>query len=105
MAFFGSVITGVRRWGILLYIVSSTRLGSIIINLRFSGGFLNKSDVTMACMVTDLPEPVAPAIRRCGILARFAYCDRPAISRPNETKSGKALLVYCSSEMREPRPM
>src|SRR3989344_690843 len=56
-------------------------------------------------MVTDLPEPVAPAIRRCGILARFAYCDRPAISRPNETKSGKALLVYCSSEMREPRPM
>src|SRR3989344_4754189 len=105
IAFFGSVITGVKRGGILLYIVNSTRFGSIIMNLRFLGGFLNKREVTMAWMVTDLPAPVAPAKRRWGILARFAKCEWPEISLPSETKSGRELLEYCSSEMREPRPM
>ena len=30
-------------------------------------------------MPTDFPEPVAPAIKRCGIFARSAYAGSPEI--------------------------
>src|SRR5438445_546715 len=33
-------------------------------------------------MPTDLPEPVVPAIKRCGILARSAMIGAPPISLP-----------------------
>ena len=37
----------------------------------------------MVLMVTDLPVPVAPAISRCGILARSATTGLPSRSRPS----------------------
>ena len=43
-------------------------------------------------MHTDLPEPVEPAIRVCGILARSAMVTLPAMSRPRATASG---LLAC----------
>ncbi len=39
-------------------------------------------------MHDDLPEPVAPEMRMCGISARFAMTARPAMSRPMATSSG-----------------
>src|SRR3989338_973384 len=88
MAFLASVITGVKRWGILLYRVSSTRLGSIIIILRFSTAFLNRREVMMVCMVTLFPEPVVPAMRRWGIFAKLEKCDFPEIPLPSEINKG-----------------
>ena len=42
-------------------------------------------------MATDLPEPVVPAIRRWGILARFATIGSPPISLPKA--SGSRMLL------------
>ena len=39
----------------------------------------------MELMQTDLPEPVAPAMSRCGILAMLAKHSPPEISRPSAT--------------------
>ena len=39
-------------------------------------------------MQDDLPEPVAPEMRTCGISARLAMTARPAMSRPMATSSG-----------------
>ena len=36
----------------------------------------------MEFMHDDLPDPVAPEMRMCGISARFAMTARPAMSRP-----------------------
>ena len=33
-------------------------------------------------MQLDLPAPVAPAMSRCGMVARFTLNGRPAMSRP-----------------------
>src|SRR3989338_1340074 len=63
MAFLGSVITGVRRCGMPLYIVNSTRFGSIMMNRSAFGPLLYSSEVMMACMATLFPLPVAPAMR------------------------------------------
>ena len=43
-------------------------------------------------MHTDLPEPVEPAIRVCGILARSAMVTLPAMSRPRRPPAGFWLL-------------
>ena len=39
-------------------------------------------------MHDDLPDPVAPEMRMCGISARLATTARPAMSRPMATSSG-----------------
>src|SRR3989344_8236540 len=85
MTFLASVMTGVRRWGILLYWVNSTLLGSIIINFRFSGELRKSRELIIACMVTDFPLPVAPAIRRWGILAMLAKIEAPDMLLPKAT--------------------
>ena len=41
----------------------------------------------MELIQTDLPEPVAPAISRCGILAMLATVMLPAISLPSATET------------------
>ena len=41
-------------------------------------------------MQPDLPEPVVPAIRMCGIRARSAHTDAPEMSLPSQTESGLA---------------
>ena len=40
------------------------------------------TDVTIELMQLDLPAPVAPATRRCGIVAKFISTARPEMSRP-----------------------
>ena len=45
-------------------------------------------EVITELMHDDLPAPVAPAISRCGISARFTITGRPAMSLPNATSSG-----------------
>ena len=42
-------------------------------------------------MQPDLPEPVVPAIRMCGIRARSAQTALPEMSLPSQTASGLAL--------------
>ena len=48
---------------------------------------------------TDLPEPVAPAISRCGIFARSAITGRPSRSLPSATGSAARAELYsgCST--------
>lgn len=51
------------------------------------GGVVKNAD-NQELMQTDLPEPVEPAIRVCGIFARSATVILPAISRPKATARG-----------------
>ena len=41
----------------------------------------------MAFTPTDLPDPVVPAISKCGILAKSATTGKPAMSLPMATVS------------------
>ena len=52
----------------------------------------------------DLPAPVAPATRRCGIFARFAQTDPPSTSLlPRPTTIGWWLDVAAVLRMTSPR--
>ena len=42
----------------------------------------------MALIPTDLPEPVVPAINKCGIFCKSATIGLPAISFPKAMESG-----------------
>ena len=42
-------------------------------------------------MQPDLPDPVVPAIRRCGMRARSVHTELPEMSLPSHTESGLAL--------------
>src|SRR5579859_1718322 len=78
-----SVTTGESRWGMPLYMLSSTILGSTI-NIRTSSGVACVRKLPMmALRATDLPEPVAPAISRWGIRARSPTRTAPATSLPS----------------------
>ena len=50
-------------------------------------------------MHTDFPEPVEPAISKCGILPMSATVTLPAISRPSATDS----LLFASENSRASR--
>src|SRR3990172_8242659 len=81
----GSTITGASRWGIPLYPVSSTRLGSTIMIFN-SWGLVRKSKEAIKAFIhTDLPEPVLPAMRTWGILLISATIGVPDTSRPRLT--------------------
>ena len=41
-------------------------------------------------MQPDLPEPVVPAMRMCGIRARSVQTELPEMSLPSQTESGEA---------------
>ena len=41
----------------------------------------------MVLIATDLPEPVVPAINRCGMRARFATTGSPPMSLPSASGS------------------
>jgi hypothetical protein len=68
--------------------LSSTRLGSIRIIRTSSGVARIRIELMKLFRQTDLPEPVAPAISRCGILARLATSTRPSTSLPSPTTIG-----------------
>ncbi len=48
---------------------------------------------------TDFPDPVAPAIRRCGIFARSATWQRPAMSFPRARGRSALLARNCGDSM------
>ncbi len=52
-----------------------------------------------ALTATDLPEPVAPATRRCGILARSTTTGAPSMSLPSASGS-LALFSWNASSAR-----
>ena len=81
-AFLGFVMMGVIRCGTPAYEVSSTRFGSIS-TMRTSDGLACISRLVIIELTKlDLPEPVEPATRRCGIFARFARTYPPPTSLP-----------------------
>ncbi len=95
---FALVTTGISKCGTPLYTESSTIFGSIKINLTWSGRAFIKILVKIVLIATDLPEPVDPAISRCGILVRLADIVCPVTSLPNGTCIGSllALEFWCS---------
>src|SRR3546814_10318968 len=48
-----------------------------------SGGIRYSSDRIMVLTATDLPEPVVPAISRCGMRARSTATGLPPMSLPS----------------------
>ena len=74
------------------YVDSSSILGSIMIIRRSRGDALKSTLMIMAFMDTDLPVPVAPAIRRCGIRARSATTTLPVVSLPSARVSFDSAL-------------
>ena len=76
------------------YMPSSTRLGSTMIRRTSSGVALYRIDMIMELIMTLLPDPVEPAISRCGMDSSAATRMRPLMSLP----SG---IVRCECEPRE----
>src|SRR3989344_4602617 len=61
-------------------------------SLISSGRAFMRIDITIVLTQTDLPEPVAPAIRQCGILARSENTHSPLIAFPK--KMGMASFFF-----------
>ena len=53
-------------------------------------------------MPLDLPAPVAPAISRCGVVARSRNTDLPAMSLPIATSSGPVSSLASGDTIRSP---
>ncbi len=64
------------------YTESSSILGSIRASLTSLGRALYRIARMMELMATLLPEPVAPATSRCGILSMLPITDAPKMSLP-----------------------
>ena len=67
--------------------LNSSIFGSIIMKRTSSGVALKSMDIIMPFTPTDLPEPVIPATKRCGIFAKSPTTGVPAISLPKATVS------------------
>ncbi len=103
-ACFISVTTGASKCGMPSYIESSNILGSINIIRTCAGEALYTRLRIMALIATDLPEPVVPATRICGILARSATTGCPPISLPKARVSGEFISAYaCELRISESR--
>ena len=57
----------------------------------------------MQLMQLDLPAPVAPAISRCGVVARSRNTASPAMSLPIATSSGPVAAAASGARSRSPR--
>ncbi len=66
---------------------SSSTFGSIITIFRSEGVVLNSRLDIILFKATLLPEPVAPATSRCGILVISATTGLPEISLPSASGS------------------
>jgi len=66
---------------------SSTILGSIRISLTSCGERVSRRLARIVLMHTDLPDPVVPAISRCGMRARSSTIGRPSASMPRNSGS------------------
>ena len=78
----GSVTTGVSKWAMSLYTLSSNIFGSIRIKRKSFGENLYKILASKVFINTDLPEPVVPATKRCGVLLKSITSIFPEISLP-----------------------
>src|ERR1700688_3574313 len=76
------------------YTESSSIFGSIMIIRTCSGVALYKRLKTMALIPTDLPDPVVPAINKCGMRARSATMGTPPMSFPKASASGELTSSY-----------
>src|SRR5438270_5244282 len=56
-----------------------------------SGVDRRRIEVSSALMQPDLPEPVVPAMSRCGMRARSVHTAVPEMSLPSHTESGLAV--------------
>ena len=73
-----------------------------MISFTSSGSARYKILIIIVLIQTDLPEPVAPAINRCGIFAMSAIMTFPAISFPAAKAIGD-LLAWNSSDSTKSR--
>ncbi len=85
-----SVTTGASRCGMPSYTDSSSIFGSIMIRRTCSAVALYSRLRIIALIATDLPEPVVPAISRCGMRARSATIGAPPMSLPSASANGEA---------------
>jgi hypothetical protein len=60
-------------------------------------------DVISPLTQVDLPAPVAPAIRMCGIFARFATTVVPSTSLPRPTTIGWSSATAAGDRSTSPR--
>ncbi len=73
------------------YTLISSILGSMSSRRTSRGSALYSRLKIMALMPTDLPEPVVPATKQCGILARSATTGWPTMSLPKPMVSSDLL--------------
>ena len=73
-----------------------------MISFMLLGELRYRSDEIKVFVITDLPEPVVPAIRRCGILPKSATTARPEISFPTAKVNGD-VASFQASLSRMPR--
>ena len=64
---------------------SSTIFGSTMMSRTSAGEDLYSSEIKIELMHTDLPEPVVPAMSKCGIFAKSMTCAVPVMSLPSAT--------------------
>ena len=94
---------GVMRCGMPSYMVSSTRFGSMRMRRTSSGRARIMIDVMSPLMQVDLPAPVAPAMRTCGMRARLATTSFPSTSLPRPTSMGWSSEVAAGERSTSPR--
>ena len=82
-----------------MYTLNSTTFGSTMIIFTSFGSDLKIILMMRVLIQTDLPEPVAPAIKRCGILAISVTTTCPPISLPT-AKARRDLWFLKESESR-----
>ena len=75
-----------------LYIDNSTFFGSTKTSFTSSGLAFIKIETIISFIQTDLPEPVAPATKRCGVLSISHHFTLPIISFPSPTASTAELV-------------
>ena len=83
----GSVTTGANKWGTPLKTDNSTFFGSTKSNLTSSGLARIKILAKIQLIQTDLPDPVAPATNKWGVLLISQYFGLLKISLPRATNN------------------
>ena len=81
---------GVIRCGMPSYGVSSTIFGSTRIRRTSSGVARVSSEISMEFTNADLPEPVEPATKRCGIFCIEEAMKSPSMSLPSPMSIGSS---------------
>ena len=77
------------------------RFGSIRISRTSSGVERSRIDVRIVLMQPDLPEPVVPAMSRCGMRARSVQTALPEMSLPSHTETGLAVCGHVAVDVAE----